>query len=543
MLFASYSFLFIFLPIALVGYYFATKAGATFAVAWLTLCSLGFYAIWNVRFVVLLLASVAFNFAVGRALLRPEGEGDKRWHNRLLFIGVAGNLLPLFFYKYLGAILEFGHSVSLVSPNFDVHVILPLGISFFTFTQIGYLVDCHEGLGKELDIIRYTAFVTFFPHLIAGPILHIRDIAPQLLNPNTFRLRLDNLSSGMTLFIIGLSKKTLLADPLADVVNIGFSHPGDFPMFVSWLYALAYSLQLYFDFSGYSDMAIGLAYMFGIRFPVNFDSPYKSTNVIDFWQRWHITLTRYLNLLLYNPIALRITRRRMRAGLGVSRRDNAHLGAFAHMIMVPTFFTMILAGIWHGAGFQYLVWGLMHGCYLTINHAWRVFRRQQSHIKKSPLMSAVGVVASVLLTYFSVLIAQVMFRASSVRAALQMLGGMFGLHGIDAFPLPGAVMNVIRLLGPVNTFLTHTHHFFVAPTSDSLPGPASLALRFLIVWALPNSQTIMAKFSPTFSTIRDKAPRWLSWQPTIGWAMACGLLLAMDLMSLQQTKVFLYFQF
>lgn len=543
MLFASYSFLFLFLPIALVGYYFAAKAGATFAVAWLTLCSLGFYAIWNVRFVALLLVSVVFNFTIGRALLRPERENDTQWHNRLLVIGVAGNLLPLFFYKYLGAILAFGHSVSLVSPNFDVHVILPLGISFFTFTQIGYLVDCHEGLGKDLDIIRYTAFVTFFPHLIAGPILHIRDIAPQLLDTNTFRLRLDNLSSGLTLFIIGLSKKTLLADPLADVVNIGFSHPGDFRMFVSWLYAVAYSLQLYFDFSGYSDMAIGLAYMFGIRFPVNFDSPYKSTNIIDFWQRWHITLTRYLNLLLYNPIALRITRRRMRAGLGVSRRDNAHPGAFAHMVMVPTFFTMILAGIWHGAGFQYLMWGLMHGCYLTINHAWRVFRHHQAHIKKSALVSAVGVVASVLLTYFSVLVAQVMFRASSVRAALQMLGGMFGFHGVDAFPVPSVAMSVIRLLGPLNTFLTQTHHFLVAPTSDSLPGPASLALRFLIVWALPNSQTIMARFSPTFSAIRDKAPRWLSWQPTVGWAVACGLLLALDLMSLQQTKVFLYFQF
>jgi alginate O-acetyltransferase complex protein AlgI len=543
MLFASYSFLFIFLPIALIGYYFASKAGATFAVAWLTLCSLAFYACWNPAFLTLLLISIAFNFAIGRALLRSERENDTKWGQQLLWIGVAANLLPLFFYKYLGAILSFAHSFSLISPRFDLHVILPLGISFFTFTQIGYLVDCAEGEGQDLDIIRYAAFVTFFPHLIAGPILHIRDIAPQLLNPETYRIRFDNLATGFTYFVIGLSKKTLLADPLADVVSIGFAHPGAFPMFASWLYAFAYSLQLYFDFSGYSDMAIGLAYMFGIRFPINFDSPYKSRNIIDFWQRWHITLTRYLNLLLYNPIALRITRSRMRAGLGVSRKDNAHLGAFAHMVIVPIFFTMILAGIWHGAGFQYLVWGLMHGCYLTINHAWRVFRPQHPEVKRGRITQAAVTVSQILITYLAVLAAQVMFRASSVSAALQMLAGMLGLHGFDALPVPGTVMTGLRLLGPIHRFLTQAHHFLVVPTADSLPAPASLALRFFIVWALPNSQTIMSKFSPTLAKIKEAAPRWLLWQPNVGWALVSGLVFAIDLMSLQQTKVFLYFQF
>ena len=282
MVFASYNFLFIFLPIALVGYYLVAKLGAEYAVTWLVLTSLVFYGAWNPAFVILLVCSIAFNFVIGRAMLGREREEDSKSRDRLLFAGVAANLLVLFSFKYLGPILSWGHSISLVSSRLDFNVILPLGISFFTFTQIGYLVDCNHGRGRDLDFIRYTAFVTLFPHLIAGPILHIREIGPQLLNADTYKVRLRNLSVGTSYFIIGLAKKVLLADPLAEVVRIGFAHPGDFAMFTTWMYALAYSLQLYFDFSGYSDMAIGLAYMFGIKFPINFNSPYKSRNIIDF---------------------------------------------------------------------------------------------------------------------------------------------------------------------------------------------------------------------------------------------------------------------
>ncbi|HTZ95283.1 MAG TPA: MBOAT family O-acyltransferase, partial [Terriglobales bacterium] len=268
MVFSSYSFLFIFLPIALVGYYLVAKLGANYAVGWLVLASLAFYAAWNPAFVILLLCSIGFNFSVGRGLLRSQSEENNRLSNRLLFWGVAGNLIVLFSFKYLGPLLVWGHSLSLVPSRFDFNIVLPLGISFFTFTQIGYLVDCGQGRGRDFDLVRYAAFVTLFPHLIAGPILHIRQIGPQLVNPETYRLRNENLSVGTSFFIIGLAKKVLLADPLADVVGIGFAHPHDFAMFKTWSYVLAYSLQLYFDFSGYSDMAIGLAYMFGIKFPI-----------------------------------------------------------------------------------------------------------------------------------------------------------------------------------------------------------------------------------------------------------------------------------
>jgi len=543
MVFASFSFVFIFLPIALVGYYLVGKLGANYAVGWLVLASLAFYAAWNPAFLALLVCSILFNFAVGRALVARQKEEDSKSRRRLFVLGVAGNLVPLFIFKYLGPTLSWAHSVSLVSPRFDFEVILPLGISFFTFTQIGYLVDCDHGRGKDLDLIRYAAFVTFFPHLIAGPIIHIRGVGPQLLDPNIGRLRSSDISIGTSYFIIGLAKKVLLADPLADVVRIGFAHPGDFPMFATWLYALAYSMQLYFDFSGYSDMAIGLGYMFGIRLPINFNSPYKSRNIIDFWQRWHITLTHYVTLLLYNPIGMRMNRRRMRTGHRGTQRDNRTLGAFGSLVVIPIFLTMTLVGIWHGAGLQFLAFGLMHGVYLTINHALRIFGPKAAG-KGRGRFAETGVVAGkVLLTYLAVVSTQVMFRSSSFGAALQMLGGMIGLHGVDALPVPGTFMTVLQHLAPLQVFLTKTHHILAVSSLDSVPAPASLALRFLIVWALPNSQTIMAKYSPALAAPKADTSRWLTWQPTIRWALALGLLLAVSLMCLQQTKVFLYFQF
>lgn len=543
MIFSSYSFLFVFLPIALVGYYLVAKLGAQYAVGWLVLASLVFYAVWNPAFVILLICSIAFNFAIGRAMLGRGIAEERPFRHRLLLIGVAANLIVLFSFKYLGPILAWGQRISLVPSRFGFNIILPLGISFFTFTQIGYLVDCDHGRGKDLDLLRYAAFVTLFPHLIAGPILHIREIGPQLLNPDTYRFRSKNLSIGTSYFIIGLAKKVLLADPLADVVKIGFAHPGDFAMFATWSYALAYSLQLYFDFSGYSDMAIGLAYMFGIKFPINFDSPYKSRNVIEFWKRWHITLTLYLTSLLYNPIGLSLNRRRFRTAQGTLNRNAKTVSAFNSLVLIPILITMTLAGIWHGAGLQFLLFGLMHGAYLTINHAWHWFGPKRSARSRKGFVEAGIVGFSVFITYVAVVATQVMFRAPSVGAALQMFGGMIGLHGIDPLPVPNTVMAMLRHVDPINVFLTKTHHFLAVPSEDSTVAPASLALRFFIVWALPNSQMIMAKFSPTLTTTKPDAPRWMLWQPTARWAVAFGLLLAICLMSLQQTKVFLYFQF
>ena len=505
MLFNSYHFILGFLPLSLVGYHFAGRVGATAAAIWLTLCSLGFYAIWNLNFVPLLLMSIILNFAIGQILLHPERErlvfAPRTW----LAIGVVGNLLPLVYFKYLGAILSFFVAADAWSSA-SLYLILPLGISFFTFTQIGYLVDCHQGQAKDLDIARYALFVSFFPHLAAGPLLHVREIGPQLQQPSTYRLSWENLAYGATYFVLGLSKKIMLADPLASFVGLTFTHPDASAFLSSWLAIIAFSFQLYFDFSGYSDMAIGLAAMFGVKFPLNFDSPYKAKDVIEFWQRWHMTLTRYLTLLLYNPIGLWITRRRLERGLPLFRRSSTTLGAFLSSVAAPTFLTMTLAGAWHGAGLQFLVFGLLHASYLTINHAWQVFgpspRPTTPHAAKAAMNAA-----AVVLTFVAILVANVFFRASSIDDAMLLLRSMVGLNG------------------------------FASPLDATAPSTLEFAARFIIVWTLPNSQQIMQKLLDSSQPERPAQPRRLAWSYAVGALLACDLLL------LQDSRVFLYFQF
>ena len=267
-------------------------------------------------------------------------------------IGISGNLLLLTYYKYLFPALGFFLENGLLSQSWMASVALPLGISFFTFTQIGYLIDSYDGRAKERSLLSYMVFVTFFPHLIAGPILHNREILPQISDPKTKKLTSENLAVGLSLFVIGMGKKILLADPLARLRGrpwIYYVH--DLGTHGAWVAALAYSLQLYFDFSGYSDMAIGLARMFGIVFPVNFNSPYKSASIIDFWARWHMTLTRYITLYLYNPIALQVSRRRVARGLSTSRKSTRNFPrvSFPESKFCQIFFTMTVAGVWHGA--------------------------------------------------------------------------------------------------------------------------------------------------------------------------------------------------
>jgi alginate O-acetyltransferase complex protein AlgI len=503
MLFNSYYFIIVFLPLSLIGYHFAGMIGATAAAAWLTLCSLSFYALWNLNFVPLLLLSIAFNFALGQVLLHPEknhGLSPGTW----LAVGVIGNLLPLVYFKYLGAMTAFFTAADSWSAA-SLYLILPLGISFFTFTQIGYLVDCHQGQGKDLDIIRYALFVSFFPHLAAGPLLHVREIAPQLLQPSTYRLKSENLAFGATYFVLGLSKKIMLADPLARFVGLSFAHPEASAFLSSWLGVIAFTFQLYFDFSGYSDMAVGLAAMFGVKFPLNFDSPFKAKSIIDFWQRWHMTLTRYLTLLLYNPIGLWVTRRRIAKGLPLFRRNSATFGAFSSTVAAPMFLTMTLAGVWHGAGLQFLVFGALHAGYLTINHAWQVFG--PSFRSTTAAAKSASGAAGLLLTFGAVLIANVFFRASSIDDALLLFKSMLGLNGLTS------------------------------PLDAAAPSNFEFAFCFFIVWALPNTQQIMRAFGTPTELERPARPLPLA------CSCVAGALLACDLLLLQDSRVFLYFQF
>ncbi len=319
MLFASNSFLFLFLPATLLAYRIVPHVGT------LILASLAFYAAWNPPYVLLLIVSFCYNFLVGQSISngsRPRSA---------LAIGIAVNLAVLGFYKYS-----------------DQGFILPLGISFFTFTQIGYLVDCLGKRWRDLSFLDFVFFVTFFPHLIAGPIIHVRDIIPNVPKMGTTA---ERFAYGLAYLVLGLSKKILLADMIAP----GDTAVGAIP---AWTDLARFALQLYFDFSGYSDMAIGLAAMFGVQFPLNFNSPYKATSIIDFWQRWHMTLTRYLRLLLFNPMAMWCSRR----------------GYGGFWLLIPLVITMAIAGVWHGAGWTFLVWGLVQAGLLIVNHAWRLTR-------------------------------------------------------------------------------------------------------------------------------------------------------------------------
>jgi D-alanyl-lipoteichoic acid acyltransferase DltB (MBOAT superfamily) len=513
MLFNSPAFLFCYLPIALCGFAVASRFGRTPVVAWLAFMSLVFYGYWRPIFLVLLVGSILVNYGAAALIWRTRERPtlQKAW----LMAGIAANLGALCYFKYLFPLLHFFHDLFSLQHVFG-NVILPLGISFFTFTQIAYLVDLAQGAAEPQDFVSYVLFVTFFPHLIAGPILHHGEIMPQFAEGRDFSLKLPDVALGLSWFILGLCKKVLIADHLSQYADAAFAHPAGLPLSYAWLGALNYAMQLYFDFSGYSDMAVGLARMFSIEIPLNFDSPYKAGSIIEFWSRWHMTLTRYLTLYLYNPMSLAINRRRVAKGKPISRKATRTLAGFASLIALPTLATMFLAGVWHGAGFQFLVFGTLHGVYLSVNHAWRIFRRDGALLTRVVCWRPV----SVLLTFLAVIVGQVFFRAASSTDALRLLAGMVGRNGVAAIPgLPAVLLN--------------PH--------------AWLALLLLpVVWFFPNTQEILGQAKAVranlFSAVFGSAPAAL-WRPNLVWATSlAGAFLAV-LWYMTDTSSFLYFQF
>ncbi len=519
MLFNSYIFLFGFLPIALIGYQVAAHWHRRAVVIWLSLASLAFYGYWRPAFLLLLCGSILFNYVAGALISR-------RIFNRiptqlLLAVAVAINLAALCYYKYLFPLFNFIAAITHRSVHWD-NVFLPLGISFFTFTQIAYLIDLQQGEAVQQDLASYTLFATFFPHLIAGPILHHAEIMPQFQAHRDYRLRGEDLAVGFSWFIMGLSKKVLLADRFALTADPTFSNTVGVSAFAAWVGVLSYALQLYFDFSGYSDMALGLARMFSIDFPLNFSSPYKATSIIDFWQRWHITLTRYINSYLYNPLSLWVSRRRAAQGKKITRKAMATPSGFVTMIAFPTVVSLFLAGIWHGAGLQFVVFGLLHAMYLTANHGWRIFRGGHpvpffSGNAPLRLLSHGG---RVLFTFAAVVVAQIFFRATGVRSAMALLAGMAGRHRPQDAPLTSYHPAITALL--------------------------PIVVGFSIVWLFPNTQQILARFKPSLeltpSDIQEGKLRFF-WQPSLAWSTALGLFFFAVLVKMENPTSFLYFQF
>ncbi|MDP9127954.1 MAG: MBOAT family protein [Pseudomonadota bacterium] len=533
MLFNSVTFVILFLPLCLAAYYMTAALGGPRAAGWcLVLFSTIFYGWLNPQFVVLLYGSVLFNYTLGALILkRVDQEAQQKW---LLLTGIALNVGLLFYFKYFFSLLHWLDGLGFPVTAGVQSVVLPIGISFFTFTQIGYLVDCQAGMVKERNFLNYLLFVLFFPHLIAGPIVHHKEMIPQFAKPETYRLKVDNIAIGLVLFSMGLFKKAVIADHFAPIAKVAFES-SDLTSFAAWGGVLAYSLQLYFDFSGYSEMAIGLARMFGILFPANFNSPYKAVSIIDYWQRWHMTLTRYLTLYIYNPIALRIARRRMAAGLAVSKEATRSPGGFASMIMLPTLVTITLAGIWHGAGLQFLVFGLLHGLYLCANHAARAWWPKRHLV--APYARQLITLGKVALTYSCVLVAQVFFRASSIDNALDVLHSMAGLTPYVPSPNPHPTYDFIE------SILRDTGHD-IGPWLLQLrfDAPLTLALGYCIVWGLPNALEVMAKARPSLTPIETHASL-LQWRPTISWGLGMGLMAATAMLAIAGTKEFLYFQF
>ncbi|MGZ5584938.1 MAG: MBOAT family O-acyltransferase, partial [Usitatibacter sp.] len=352
MLFNSFEFILIFLPAVLVGYFALGRVHRRWAVGWLAAASVAFYGYWNPKYVALLLASVLFNFAAGRAVARARDSSPRiAW--RLAAATIAVDVALLAVYKYADFFIGSVNAAFVV--NLPVYgLVLPLGISFFTLTQIAFIADVATGKAREYDFAKYLLFVSYFPHLIAGPVLHHAQVMPQFDHDSTYRPRAERFAAGITFFSIGLAKKVLLADSLGEQATPVFEAArAGVPIdsLSAWTASVAYSLQLYFDFSGYSDMAVGLSRMLGVRLPFNFNSPYKSRSIIDFWRRWHMTLSRFLRDYVYVP-------------LGGNRRGP--LRRYANIMV-----TMLVGGLWHGANWTFVAWGALHGLMLLANHAWR----------------------------------------------------------------------------------------------------------------------------------------------------------------------------
>ncbi|KYG22577.1 alginate O-acetyltransferase [Bradyrhizobium sp. AT1] len=394
MLFNSYPFILLFLPIVLAGYFGLGRRSNLAPVIWLALASIVFYAIGSWQFVALLLLSIAFNYGVGHLLIVAKLTPTQR--KMTLALGVAGDLLVLGIFKYAGFVTE--NINTLFGSHFAVNILLPVGISFYTFTQIAFLVDAYRGQVAAYALPHYALFVTYFPHLIAGPILHHKDMIPQFEREETKHPDGHLMLCGVIIFAIGLFKKTCLADGIQPLVALAFEARS--PSFdQAWCGALAYTFQLYFDFSGYSDMAIGISLMFGIFLPVNFNSPYKATSIVEFWRRWHMTLSQFLRDYLYIPLG-----------------GNRHGRVLRYVNLMVT---MLLGGLWHGAAWTFVVWGALHGAYLCVNHA---FNALVSDVP--PLLARPARIAGAALTFLAIVVAWVFFRAASVEWALRVLHAM-----------------------------------------------------------------------------------------------------------------------
>jgi Predicted membrane protein involved in D-alanine export len=504
-LFHSIEFLFFFLPVTWVVFLLLVKTGrARGAVAWLTFASLFFYAWWKWEYLALLVGSILVNFFIGCAVCPKTSRLSQPVRLAILVAGLVLNVGALAWFKYANFFVD--NLNLLLGASFNLEkIILPLAISFFTFQQIAYIVDAYRGDTHGYTFLEYSFFVSFFPQLIAGPIVHHHEVLPQIDRERWRPVRMENLHVGITIFLIGLFKKMVIADGCAEYATPVFDHAaggGALSATDAWVGALAYTFQLYFDFSGYSDMATGLARCFGIVLPLNFASPYKALDIVDFWRRWHITLSRFLRDYVYIP-------------LGGNRRGIVL--RYSNLMI-----TMLIGGLWHGAGWTFVIWGALHGFYLVVNHAWRAATRNL--FARAPIIDTALRPAAWLLTFLVVLVGWVFFRAADPSTAAKLLGTMFGTAAQASAPYPASLAAI--LAGEMKFIW--------------------LALVAGIAFLAPSTQQYLRDFQPALAPgPESRIPRTPAWRPTLGHGLLIGAILFLTIKRyfLLAPTEFLYFNF
>jgi len=476
MIFSTYKFIFGFLPIVFGGYYiFCKLKWDMIAKIYLVIASLYFYAQGSPDFFPWFLCSVVGNYIVGNALSHLQADEHKVQKKVLFILGILANVGLLGYYKYTDFFIE---NVNwLAGTNIGLlNIALPIGISFFTFQLIAFLVDSYRGETKEYDVLNYLLFITFFPQLIVGPIVHHGEVVPQFENAENRKVNWNNIAAGIFLFAIGCAKKILLADPLTDNAQEFFNHiviNGGYEMLEAWFYSIEYTISYYFDLSGYADMAIGLGLLFNIHIPRNFNSPYKARNFQDYWRRWHMTLSRFLGDYIFRS---------------VFRKGDKWRNFY-----VATMVTFFVSGFWHGAGWTFVVWGLVNGI-LVCTASWMSRKGW-----KFPAVLAYP------LTGLGVVLTRVLFVSNTFTEAWTVYKGMFNFEGLFGSPIVEQIKSVM---------------------SGNMLAMATLFVGTCICWFAPNSHTMLEKF-----------------KPNVKYAIFIAVLLALSIMSMNKVAAFLYFQF
>ena len=491
MLFNSYEFIFAFLPITFFIYFYLNSKRLTVASkGFLVFASLFFYSWWNIAYLPLILISMLFNYVVGNSLAKASFE-NKKGSNKsfskksILIFGIVANLSLLGYFKYADFFIANFNLVSSSNVNL-LHLVLPLAISFFTFQQIAYLVDSYRCETKEYDFLNYALFVSFFPQLIAGPIVHHKEMMPQFASKWNMVKNYKNIALGLFIFSIGLFKKVVIADTFAVWATAGFDTADTLNLIEAWATSLSYTFQLYFDFSGYTDMAIGIALLFNIKLPINFNSPYKATNIQDFWRRWHITLSRFLRDYVYIP-------------LGGNKKGSFR--TYSNLLA-----TFVIGGLWHGAGWTFVFWGFLHGLALIIHRVW------------TNLGFKMNTILAWFITFNFVNIAWIFFRAKEWDDAIKVLKGMFGMSGLQLHPIFASKLAFLEKYGV--TF--HPFDTIHLPLAETL----WFVFSFILVLFFKNSMEKRDSFKPNYKL-----------------AFLTAFCFIFAILSLNKVSEFLYFNF